>query len=90
MMKRQKWLTGILTVMLVASLLLAVVSLVVLSSARAAGGPQPEVQCPSCQGWKEHCSNCNCPYLGYCSGSCEYNWCVDNECESFVMWGCFW
>jgi len=89
-MKGQKWLTRILAVMLVASFLLAVVSFVVPSPARAAGGPQPRVQCPSCQGWKTYCYNCYCPYLGYCPGWCEYNWCVDNECDSFVMWACFW
>lgn len=58
-MKRQKWLTGILAVMLVASFLLAVVSFVAPSPARAAGGggAEPEAFCGLCQK-KTECCNC--------------------------------
>ena len=59
-MKRQKWLTGILAVILVASFLLAVVSFVVPSPVAAAGGDdgvEPDSVCGLCM-LRTQCCNC--------------------------------
>ena len=73
-MKRQKWLTGILAVMLVASLLLAVAALALPTPARAAGGPG------SRESWYEY-RNCGSCIFDYVCGPypddaqlCEYWW----------------
>jgi len=54
-MKRQKWLTGILAVMLVASFLLAAISLVTATTVNAAPPPpQPDYQGPQQLGTLVH------------------------------------
>jgi len=74
-MKRQKWLTGILTVMLVASFLLAVGSFVAVSSAQASPpGPRDPCAYFDCDTWQGTCA-CASGYL-YCSTTihhCCYN-----------------
>jgi len=67
-MKRQEWLTGILAVMLVASLLLAVMAFVAPVVALADGGPgepEPEVICACCQ------ANFGCMQDGSRTGICR-------------------
>ncbi len=87
-MKRQKWLTGILAVMLVASLLLAVAALALPTPARAAGelgsrGSWYEYRnCTACLFTDESCSSNIAKF-------CEYWRCIEYpdgpEC-TFVDW----
>jgi hypothetical protein len=88
-MKRQKWLTGVLAAMLVASFLVAAINVVATIHAEAAG-PEPNVQCPSCGSWMNHCYKCYCPSGGFCDAWCQYRWCYDNECNSYQEWRCSW
>ncbi len=88
-MKRQKWLTGILAVMLVTSFLLAVASLVMPNTAVAGGdGPQPQVQCPSCSG-TGYLVCCQC-WIGdyYCAGCWYREPCWDNDCNPYYRYYC--
>jgi len=76
-MKRQKWLTGVLAVMLVASLLLAVAAFTLPTPARAAG------ELGSRGSWYEYRNCGSCIWNHPCTPDdndgqiCEYWWCVD-------------
>ena len=93
-MKRQKWLTGVLAVMLVASLLLAVgtfVPIVVSASGDGGGGPEPEEICSSyeCLPWGGYCDYQGhfgywefCYYVPY-PEMCQY-------CDPCTWYQCHW
>ena len=86
-MKRQKWLTGILAVMLVVSFLLAAISLVTATTAKAAPPPpQPDYQCPSC--WEPWYLVCRaCCGLGD-SGDLWKIRCANNDCDLYWDYYC--
>ncbi len=89
MMKQQKWLVRILAVMLVASFLLAVASFVLSNTAVAGGGgPQPQAQCPSCEG-VAYLQCCQCWHDNHYCAYCWYKEkCWDNECDVYYLWYC--
>ena len=71
-MKRQKWLTGILAVMLVTSLMLAVGGFAWVSSAHAGGGVTPDDPCAyfDCHTYWGYCE---CPGGGWgCATWCTH------------------
>ena len=73
-MKRQKWLAGILAVMVLASLMLAVVAFVAPASTQA-GPPQPLYPCSGC-GWREgyYCYDCRDGVLWECPEYWDHCW----------------
>ena len=89
-MKRQKWLMGILAVMLAASFLLAVVSFVAPMDAQAAP-PQPEGCPPECN-LVAQCFDCCMWEPGVGWMCCDY-WltkcdCINSACEGYTAYHC--
>ena len=83
--RMQRVVMGVLAVMLVASFLLTVISLVAATTAKAAP-PQPDYQCPSCWWpWYTVCENC-------CGagdeGDLQKQRCADNDCVLYWQYRC--
>jgi len=93
-MKRQKWLMGVLAVMLLASLVLAVAAFVTPRPALADGGVQPDGCVPECDSWCLCCApvpGWQCCSEGHCCSWPNCLWredCIDSFCNVTTSYYC--